>query len=253
MKPADYFISIGNATDVGKVRELNEDYLAHFDTPLGYCIIICDGMGGHTGGQVAAQTAALAIQKYLQDSQIDATGTPVTLSNAFEFANFQIRKLIGEKPSLNGMGTTCVLALIENGKLFTAHAGDSRIYLIRKNKILQITRDHSSVQQLIDEGVMTEEEAGASDKKNQIIKAIGVFEKVQPTISENPITLSKDDKILLCSDGLTEHLTAATIFTIVEKIQNIQEASLELIHSANRNGGTDNITVQMIHYTGNHL
>ena len=251
MKLTDYHITIGNATDVGKVREQNEDYLAHFDTPLGYCIIVCDGMGGHTAGHVASQTAIIAIQQYLQDSQNGTSGISHSLKNAIEFANFQLRQLINEKPFLNGMGTTCVLALIKNGQLYTAHAGDSRIYLIRGKKIKQITKDHSSVQQLIDEGILTRQEAELSDMRNQILKAIGVAEWVLPTVLEKPIALKRDDRMVLCSDGLTEHVSEKQISETVRSIEDVQNTSLKLVELANSNGGTDNITVQVIHYLGN--
>jgi len=247
---SDYHITIGNATDTGKVREQNEDYLAHFDTPLGYCIIICDGMGGHVSGQLASQTAIAAMQRYLEDCKADGPEVSIELVNAIEFANFQLRQLIKEKPTLNGMGTTCVMALIKDGKLYAAHAGDSRIYLARKKKFTQITKDHSSVQQLIDEGIMTKEEAGKSTKKNQIVKAIGIFERVMPSVLDNPIPLLKNDMLLLCSDGLTDHLADESISEEISKTQDVQTISLKLIELANNNGGADNVTVQLVNYLG---
>lgn len=251
LKLEDYHIAIGNATDIGQVRAQNEDYMAHFDTPLGYCIIVCDGMGGHTAGHIASQTSVIAIQHYLQDFHNETPDISQAIKNAIEFANFQIKELIKQKPSLKGMGTTCVLALIKNGQLYTAHAGDSRIYLIRNKSIQQITKDHSSVQQLIDNGILTKEEAGLSSIKNQIIKAIGVFENVLPDVSEKPIELRKNDKILLCSDGLTDNVSEEMIAETIQSIEDAQISSLELIKSANKNGGSDNITVQIVQYMGN--
>jgi serine/threonine protein phosphatase PrpC len=251
LRLTDYHIAIGNATDIGRLRDENEDYLAHFDSPWGYCIIICDGMGGHTGGQVAAHTSIIAIRQYLQDAQNGASGISPALENSIEFANFQIRQLIKEKPSLTGMGTTCVLAVIRNGKLYTAHAGDSRIYLIRNNDIKQITKDHSSVQQLIDDGILTKAEAEMSNKKNEILKAIGIFERVFPAVLEEPIELQRNDKLLLCSDGLTDMVNEVRIAETIRSIEDVQNASLRLVEIANENGGRDNITVQVVHYTGN--
>ena len=250
MNVSDYHIAIGNATDVGKVREQNEDYMAHFDTPLGYCIIVCDGMGGHAAGQVAAQNAVGAIQQYLQDKQNEYPDITIALKNAIEFANFQLREMMNQDPALKGMGTTCVLALIKDGRLYTAHAGDSRLYLIRNGNAEQITKDHSSVQKLIDIGVLTEKEAELSDKKNQIDKAIGVFEKVDPAISETPVALHKNDIILLCSDGLTGHVSREKIQETVLVNKDVQNAALKLAELANTGGGSDNITVQLVHYTG---
>lgn len=250
MKVSDYHIAIGNATDVGKVREQNEDYMAHFDTPFGYCIVVCDGMGGHAAGQVASQNAVGAIQQFLQDKKNKSSDIRLVLKNSIEFANFQLREMMNKSPELKGMGTTCVLALIKDGRLYTAHAGDSRIYLIRKNSIEQITKDHSSVQKLIDIGVLTEKEAELSDKKNQIDKAIGVFEKVDPAISETPVALHKNDTILLCSDGLTGHVNREKIQETILAKKDVQTAALKLVELANTGGGSDNITVQVVHYTG---
>jgi PPM family protein phosphatase len=241
-----YNIIIGNATDVGKVREQNEDYMAHFDTPFGYCILICDGMGGHIGGQIASQNAISAIQFYLQDSNNEHGDTKSALLNAIEFANFQLREMATENPSLQGMGTTCVLTLIKKGKMHTAHAGDSRAYLLRNRKLKQLTKDHSSVQKLIDVGILTEEEADLSDKKNEIDKAIGVFEKVEPTISKTPISLKSNDKIIICSDGLTTHVGKDKIMEILSSKKTVQDISQQLIDTANNGGGSDNITVQVI-------
>ena len=250
MKVSDYHIAIGNATDVGKIREQNEDYMAHFNTLQGYCIVICDGMGGHAAGQVASQNAVGAIQQYLQDKQNEYPDIMVALKNAIEFANFQLREMMNKDPALKGMGTTCVLALIKDGHLYTAHAGDSRLYLIRKGNAEQITKDHSSVQKLIDIGVLTEKEAELSDKKNQISKAIGIFEKVDPAISETPVALHQDDIILLCSDGLTGHVSREKIQETVLANTDVQNAALKLVELANTGGGSDNITVQVVHYTG---
>lgn len=250
MKNLHYHISIGNATDVGKVREHNEDYMAHFNTPLGYCVVICDGMGGHAAGEVASQNAIEAIKHFLQNGKITRINTPLSLRNAIEFANFKLRELVKEQPSLAGMGTTSVLALIKNTEMFVAHAGDSRLYLIRGKEIKQISKDHSVVQNLVDSGALSEEEAGQSDRKNEITKAIGIFEKVEPTVTEVGIPLLHNDKIVLCSDGLTAHVNNQVIKETVNSNADVQVAAMQLIEKANAGGGSDNVTVQIIHYTG---
>jgi protein phosphatase len=250
LKNVHYHISIGNATDVGKVREHNEDYMAHFNTPLGYCVVICDGMGGHAAGEVASQNAIDSIKHFLQNGKITQVNTTSSLRNAIEFANFKLRELVKEQPSLAGMGTTCVLALIKNAEMFVAHAGDSRLYLIRAKEIKQITKDHSIVQNLVDSGALSEEEAGQSDRKNEITKAIGIFEKVEPTVTEVPIPLLHNDKIVLCSDGLTVHINNQVINEIVNSNTDVQDAAMQLIEKANEGGGSDNVTIQVIDYTG---
>jgi serine/threonine protein phosphatase PrpC len=233
LKIDSFDIIVGNATDVGKIRECNEDYLAHFDTTYGYCIIVCDGMGGHAAGDVASQGAIEAIKHYLQDGKVTKLDTPNSLQNAIEFANYKLRETVMQNSELTGMGTTCVMALINNAEMFVAHAGDSRLYLIREKSIKQLSKDHSTIQNLIDAGVLTEEEAKVSEKRNQITKAIGIFEKV-----------------LLCSDGLTAHVNDDEILEIINSNTDVQEASLKLIEKANNGGGTDNITVQIIQYIG---
>lgn len=245
-----YDIAIGNVTHTGKIRDHNEDYMAHFDTYLGYCIIICDGMGGHSAGEIASQNAIISIQQYLQDTKNNIRDIPTALKNAIEFANYQLREMVNQNIQLKGMGTTCVLALITNGKLYFAHAGDSRLYRISGNDIEQLTKDHSVVQKMIDSGILTEAEAELSDKKNQISKAIGVFEKVEPSISDTAILLEDNDKLLLCSDGLTAHINKEIIFETVSKIADVQMAVLQLTDLAIEAGGSDNITIQLIHYTG---
>lgn len=250
MEIDNYKIVVGNATDVGKVRRYNEDYMAHFGTAYGYCVIVCDGMGGHTAGDVASRAAVDAIRHYLQDGRITKTDTANALLNAIEFANFRLREMVAEKPELAGMGTTCVIALIKNADLYVAHAGDSRLYFIRNNGIEQISRDHSTVQDLIDAGLLTEEEALQSEKRNQITKAIGIFEKVGASVTAEPIQLLYDDKILLCSDGLTAHASEKEISEIINSNEDVQLTATNLVEKANEGGGTDNITVQLIQYIG---
>ncbi len=243
-------IIIGNATDVGQMREHNEDYMAHFETPFGYCIIVCDGMGGHAAGDIASQGAIDSIKRYLQDGKVTMLDTPNSIQNAIEFANYKLREMVKQNQALYGMGTTCVLALFQKTEMFIAHAGDSRLYLIRNNKIEQLSKDHSTVQNLIDAGVLTASEALVSEKRNQITKAIGIFDKVDPTVTKEAIGLKQNDKILLCSDGLTAHVSDAEIQEIVNANADVQDAALKLIEKANAGGGSDNITVQLIQYNG---
>ncbi|MDO9254561.1 MAG: Stp1/IreP family PP2C-type Ser/Thr phosphatase [Bacteroidales bacterium] len=250
MKIDTFDIIVGNATDVGKIRECNEDYLSHFVTTYGYCIIVCDGMGGHAAGDVASQGAIEAIKHYLQDGKVTKLDTPNSLLNAIEFANYKLRETVQQNPALTGMGTTCVMALIYDAEMFVAHAGDSRIYLIRDHSIKQLSKDHSTIQNLIDAGVLTEAEAKVSEKRNQITKAIGIFEKVEPTVTKEAFQLKNNDRILLCSDGLTAHVSDEEILEIINANTDVQIASLELIEKANNGGGSDNITVQLIQYIG---
>jgi serine/threonine protein phosphatase PrpC len=248
-----YNITVGNATDIGQVRKLNEDYMAHFDTPYGYCVIVCDGMGGHAAGDVASQGAVEAIKHYLQDGKITKLDAASSLHNAIEFANYKLREMVQQNPELAGMGTTCVMVLISKSEMHMAHAGDSRVYLIRDKHIRQLSKDHSTIQNLIDTGILTEEEAKESEKRNQITKAIGIFEKVSPTVTKVPFMLKYNDRILLCSDGLTGHVESNEILDIINDNSDVQVASIKLVEKANLDGGSDNITVQVIHYAGSSL
>lgn len=250
MKIESYHIIVGNATDIGQIREHNEDYLAHFEMPGGYCVIVCDGMGGHAAGEIASQGATEAIKHYLQDGKLTKLDTAVSLHNAIEFANYKLREMVQQNAGLAGMGTTCVMMVIINDEMYVAHAGDSRLYLIRDNCIKQLTKDHSTIQNLIDAGVLTGEEARVSDKRNQITKAIGIFEKVNPTVAKYPFRLKHKDKFLLCTDGLTAHVEDEDLLKIVSSHADVQVAAMKLIEMANNGGGTDNITVQVIQYTG---
>jgi PPM family protein phosphatase len=250
VKIDSHHIIIGNSTDQGKIRPHNEDYLAHFDTPLGYCVIICDGMGGHAAGDIASQSAVEAMRHFLQNKKITVVDIPTSLRNAIEFANFKLKEMVQFNAALKGMGTTCVMALIQGSKLFVAHAGDSRLYLIRNGKLQQISKDHSAVQNLIDVGILTEEEAELSDKKNQITKAIGIYEKVEPSVTPEGIPLIQNDRILLCSDGLTLHVNNKNILDILNSFTDVQTAVIRLVEKANEEGGADNITVQLIQYLG---
>ena len=250
MKIDAYNITVGNATDIGRVREHNEDYMAHFETPYGYCVIVCDGMGGHAAGDVASQGAVEAIKHYLQDGKITKLDAASSLHNAIEFANYKLREMVQQNPEFAGMGTTCVMVLISKSEMHMAYAGDSRVYLIRDKRIRQLSKDHSTIQNLIDTGILTEEEAKVSEKRNQITKAIGIFEKVGPTVTKVPFMLKYNDRILLCSDGLTGHVESNEIQDIINVNPDVQVASMKLIETANLNGGSDNITVQLIHYVG---
>lgn len=250
MKIDAYNITVGNATDVGKIREHNEDYMAHFETPYGYCVIVCDGMGGHAAGDVASQRAVEAIKHYLQDGKITKLDATSSLHNAIEFANYKLREMVQQNPEFAGMGTTCVMVLINKAEMHIAYAGDSRVYLIRDKHIRQLSKDHSTIQHLIDTGILTEDEAKVSEKRNQITKAIGIFEKVGPTVPKTPFMLKYNDRILLCSDGLTGHVESNEILEIINVNSDVQVASMKLIEKANLDGGTDNITVQLIQYTG---
>ncbi|MEO9210465.1 MAG: Stp1/IreP family PP2C-type Ser/Thr phosphatase [Ginsengibacter sp.] len=236
----------GNLTDVGLVRKANEDYYGCFDSNNGYVFVVCDGMGGHVGGAVASQTAVEAIKSFYDESHLNIF---VSLQSALVKANEAILQKIKNAPELDGMGTTCVLLVIKEGKVYYAHIGDSRIYYIHKGQLQHITKDHSFVQSLVDEGHLTEAEAEVHPNKNQITKALGIHATIEPTVCEEPIIPHVGDYFLLSSDGLTGMTSDAAILeAIIEPEKTLQEKVTHLITLAKEGGGKDNITAQLIQF-----
>lgn len=244
---------IGAATDAGRVRDHNEDevFLAELDSERtaarGFLCALADGMGGHERGEVASKLAieALVERFYAEDGA--AGGDMVTtLQLGFRRANERILE-----ESINGgsgggsMGTTMVAAAIVGSHLTVANVGDSRAYLIRAEQATQITRDHSLVAEQVAGGVLTDEEARNSDYRNIITRALGHRPKVEVDIFE--IGLLPEDRILLCSDGVSGSVEPEELAAIVLR-QEPQEASKTLIDLALDQGSTDNVTAAIVTY-----
>jgi protein phosphatase len=233
---------IGNYSDVGKAREINEDYFGSFSGTFGRLLIVCDGMGGHKGGEIASRFAVETIKNHFEklNSNFDIAHE---ISNSLEEANKSIIQLAQEDTSLSDMGSTVVLALVKDGQTHYASIGDSRIYRIRNGEIQQMTTDHSLVQQMVDSNMITKDEAKDHPKKNVITKALGINAELEPEIYE-PFELRENDKLILCSDGLTAHVEENEIREIV-KNNSPQDSANKLTDLANERGGSDNITVQV--------
>jgi len=234
-------------TDVGKLREKNQDfYYASTEDDMIQLYIVADGMGGYNGGEVASSLATNAAKGYIL-SNFEAICDEkekilMLIKSAIEYANMIVLEKAKSEKELEGMGTTLDICLIYNNKIFIGHVGDSRIYRIRKEIIRKLTKDHSYVQQLIEDGKITKEEAATHPKKNMITKALGVSSFVEPDVFVKGYL--KDDIILMCTDGLTNVTTDADIFEII--MQDVENAPNALIEEANKNGGPDNITVLVI-------
>jgi len=233
---------IGNRSDVGRVREVNEDYFGTFRGSFGELLIVCDGMGGHKGGETASRLAVDSIKNHFGNVN-DDYDVPKELQNALAAANNKLVETARRDPTLEGMGSTAVILLFKNDLTYTANLGDSRIYLVRDEEIKQLTTDHSLVQQMIDSDVLTPQEAENHPKKNVITKSLGREGAVEPDISE-PIELLKNDKFILCTDGLTNYVKDEEIFSIASN-NPVQQAAGKLVDLANEKGGNDNITVQI--------
>ncbi len=242
----DYCL-IGGASDVGQVRKANEDKGIWFDSPNGRIGLVCDGMGGHVGGQVASQTAIQAIQEFLTNNLFDDPNEAI--SSSITYANQAIINKTLAQPELKGMGSTCVMLLIRDGKVYYGHVGDSRIYVISSRTIRQLSKDHSFVQMLVDARQISKEEAEHHPRKNEITNALGISNMKPPTISRNPIEPEAGTCFLLCSDGLTGMVDDKKIEKVISnRTVSLNHRAKELIDLANEAGGVDNITVQLVEF-----
>lgn len=242
-----YNFSFGNATHVGLVRQANEDYFGNFETKNGYVFLVCDGMGGHAGGAKASQIAVSVIKDCLQ--QTDYNSPYEALSQSITSANQAILNYAQNNPELTGMGTTCVAVLIIGSDVYYAHVGDSRIYLFSNKKLIKITKDHSFVQNMVDLGAMTEDEAEKHPRKNEITNALGLKNMNPPTVCASPIKAAKGDMFLLCSDGLTGMVHDNDIESVLKNKMELQAKANHLVDLANTAGGKDNVTVQIVGIT----
>jgi len=231
---------------IGNVREENEDTFSHFETVNGSFFVLCDGMGGIKGGKEAAEITINFIEEYLSENWEE--NPKKLLQNALEYTNSNVYQYFKEKETRINPGTTIVLALIRDNKVYYAHAGDSRIYYQTGKKIFALTKDHSYVMNLVDKKIITEEEAREHLRKNEITKAIGIKETADPSICKDYISPSDNDYILLCSDGLTNELSNKEILKILLNNKEIDKKVSLLINNALETGGNDNITVQLIRF-----
>lgn len=234
-------------SDIGKVRNENQDcYRVNEISDRTAIAVVCDGMGGTHGGGIASEVAINAIFErvflsYRED--MEPKSIKNLLISAITAANSIVYNKGREEPENRGMGTTCVVALVRDLGIYIASVGDSRAYLIGNSGISQITRDHTVVALLQDKGIINRDDFAAHSMKNVITRAVGVEETVEPDYFE--FSAEKGDLLLLCTDGLTNHVTDEMIYTITYR-RPPQEAMADLISAANGNGGKDNITAAII-------
>lgn len=244
------YCHIAQQTDVGCKRPANEDWLANFESPNGLVSVVCDGMGGHVGGQVASHVAVDAIQQYMMQERPNRTPFELIIE-AINAANDAILQRATQQPELSGMGSTCVMLIVREGKVYIGSVGDSRVYLIRNHKIQQLTVDQSFVQMLVDAGQITKEQAEHHPRKNEITNALGLRSMQPATVLPSPIYPEAGDCFLLCSDGLSGMVSDAEICKIVSRQSewSQQQRVEQLIIRAKRNGGLDNITCQIVEFS----
>ncbi len=230
-------------TDMGRKREVNQDYVFATDKPVGpfpNLLVLADGMGGHKAGDYASKFTVKVFYRELENTEL--TKPKEILQNCIQVANHELIQVSQSDVKLEGMGTTLVAATIIGNTLHFANIGDSRLYLIN-DKIQQLSTDHSLVEEMVRLGGIKAEEAKHHPDKNIITKAIGVKEDVEPDFYER--RLDKDDVILICSDGLSNMVDDEDMFDIVKSSRDLVEAVEMLIEKANSNGGRDNIGVVM--------
>lgn len=236
-------------TDIGKMRSSNQDSYAAGEFRNGVAwVVVCDGMGGNAGGNVASSTAVKYISERITSSyreNMSSSSIKNLLVTAITNANYEIFDMAEANPELQGMGTTVVAAVITDTSLYVAHAGDSRAYIVSAHELIQVTRDHSVVQNMVEKGEITEDEAVHHPQKNLITRALGVDENLKIDFTEEDTRA--DDMFLICTDGLTNFVSDEEIFRIVREESNGDPVT-NLVNMANSNGGGDNITAVFVGY-----
>jgi serine/threonine protein phosphatase PrpC len=241
---------VAGLTDVGCLRENNEDRLAYWEPATdeqfqvkGRLAIIADGMGGHEGGQEASRIAVETVQQVYSETP---SGDPRSLLlSGFQAAHQRILVYGTEHPALQGMGTTCTAVAVVGYDLYYAHVGDSRLYLLRDGKIYRLSRDHSYVGRLLEQGVINLEEAATHPQRNILLMALGAGPEVSPESPDQAISVEPKDVLLLCTDGLWSLMSDDEIQQAAASAP-LKKACQDLISLAKARGGPDNITVQAI-------
>jgi serine/threonine protein phosphatase PrpC len=240
------YLDIGVGTDIGCVRSENEDNLVVASPATrkqrahkGYLLVVCDGMGGALGGRTASTEAVSTIEQTYYG--VESHGPSDALVFAIREANYRIYQKAQTDSQLHGMGTTAVAAVILSNKLHVAHVGDSRMYLVRNGTITPVTEDHTLVNKMVHDGLLTKEQARNHPDSHILSRSVGVAPQVEVD-SRKPITLIAGDKLLLCSDGLTGMVDDEEILMTLEA-EKPQKAVEKLIRMARERGGPDNISV----------
>ena len=232
-------------TDIGRKRQLNQDFIYLSETPIGNLpnvFIVADGMGGHNAGDYASR---YAVETVVEEIGASFEKNPVKImGRAIDKANAMIRQRAREDVSLNGMGTTMVIATCMLKYLQVANVGDSRLYVVHENRIEQVTQDHSLVEEMVRMGGIDRASARNHPDKNIITRAIGARDYIEADFFN--LELQTGDMILLCSDGLTNMIEDAIIYRILTNGRSLKNRVEELVETANQNGGKDNISVIVI-------
>ena len=232
-------------TDVGQKRTVNQDFVFTSETPVGNLpnlFEVADGMGGHKAGDFAS---SYAVEVLLSTIREDENSNPVKIIRAaIETANTQLLREASDNEAMSGMGTTMVLVTIVGHYAYVANVGDSRLYLIDENKISQITKDHSLVEEMVRMGEISRDDARNHPDKNIITRALGAGRDVDVDFFD--VRLTPGDILLLCSDGLSNMVPDEDIRQVILTSETLEEAGRRLVSMANDNGGRDNIAVVLV-------
>src|SRR3954466_6504276 len=266
-------VNVFGKTDVGRTREHNEDSFVvadlstgnatlqpevrqHVAGPRGSLFMVADGMGGAAAGEIASAMATEVVLEELQRRWVEGVDrTPAAFAGALKHAataaNTKINSYAVGHPEFRGMGTTATIAGLLNDTIYVAQIGDSRGYLIRDGVGIQITKDQSLMQKLVEAGELTEEEAEHSERRNIILQALGPEASIKVDLTHQPVR--RGDTLVLCSDGLSTQINRDKIAEIVAGEKDLTQTCKKLIDAANANGGPDNITVIVARFEGEGL
>ena len=234
-------------SDTGSVRPNNEDaWAANAESGL---YLVADGMGGHAAGEVAAHLAAtwiprIVLEKCGEPDFLVKPSAQVSVINILKTASHEILVASLKNPEHAGMGTTVVLGLIRGDRAMIANVGDSRAYLFRKNELFRLTRDHSAFQELLDKGLVSENEQRGHPGRFQLTQCLGHDSEIHPAVVN--LQIKSGDQVLLCSDGLHDMLNDSLIQDVLMRHEDLRSSCEELVAAAKHAGGLDNITVLMI-------
>lgn len=234
-------MKVSVVTDTGKIRPRNEDsYLV--DTARGL-FAVCDGMGGHRGGDVASRLAVRTIHAWIKENPPGQSITP--LEGAIQQANLKVWEESQTNPDLHDMGTTATVALVWENRLFMGHVGDSALFRIRNNQIEKLSRDHTLAEQMVSKGLLSEEDSRSSAYNHILTRAIGIAPRVE--VDSCQVPLSPGDAVLICSDGLSDLLTPQDMLAIYRNYSNdLDKIAQEMVQTALARGGYDNITLILL-------
>lgn len=232
-------MNIISKTHIGNVRKKNEDFIWVSCESEPYYMLVADGMGGAVAGEIASKIAAFSVRQYIEELGSKKLTEP-DLAAAVNYANEQIVKETEYNEKLKGMGTTLTLAAVGGCSISIAQVGDSCAYLYSSGKLYKITKDHTYVQKLIDNGIIKESQAEDNPYKNIITRVVGMNNLIVDTFS---ITWETDNILFLCSDGLTSYLTDSELAGILQKDGPIGDKADEMIALALNRGGRDNISI----------